>query len=420
MAKVLIIGSGGREHALAYRFSRSAQVEQVYVSPGNDGMEDVATIAGIAELDFPGLIAFAKKEGVDLTVVGPETALAAGIVDAFEEAGLCIFGPNRQAAQLEGSKAYAKALMDRAGIQTARFQVFNVLADAVAYCLHHDYPLVIKASGLAAGKGVSIVNDFAAAKQELEAMMSEHKFADAADQVVIEDFLEGEEFSFLCLVNQEVVLPLQIAQDHKRAFDGDQGPNTGGMGAYTPVNSITQEDCDHAMDAIIRPVLAAMRNEGNVFNGVLYAGLMKTAQGIQVIEFNVRFGDPETEVLMVALENDLFQVLMDLKQGIKTTLVWSEDVVIGAVLATKGYPEHYEKGYTIEGLEQLKTPVFHMGTACLDGVWKTNGGRVLFVCAHAEDLKQAQKHLYQEIAKIKCEGLFYRKDIGFHNLKEDL
>lgn len=420
MAKVLIIGSGGREHALAYKMKQSSQVERVYVAPGNVGMKDIATCVDIAINDHQALIDFAIEHAIKLTIVGPEEPLVNGIVDDFEAAGLLIFGPRQQAAQLEGSKRFAKDLMRKYNIPTASYETFYDAPSAINYLQQQSYPIVIKASGLAAGKGVVIANDVMEAKQAIQEMMVDHKFKEAANEVVIESFLEGEEFSFLSLVEGEVIIPLEIAQDHKRAFDYDLGPNTGGMGAYAPVSTITAADRMWSIDNIIKPTVRAMESEGHAFSGVLYAGLIKTKTGIQVIEYNVRFGDPETEILMLALKSDLYEVIDKLKHGKSTELKWTTNFTIGAVLANKGYPESYQNGDEIFGLEDVESNVFHMGTAEKNGKIVTSGGRVLFVSAQGETLKEARNHLYREIKKIYAPSLFYRKDIGFHNLKEDL
>lgn len=416
----MVLGSGGREHALAAKFKKSPHVEVVYVCPGSDGMRDVAQVVPIGLSDHQGLIQFAQQAEVDLVVVGPEDALAEGIVDAFESAGLRVFGPSKKAAQLESSKSFAKEIMREANIPTADYAVFTSYEQALIYLEQHDYPVVLKASGLAAGKGVSIVSSFDEAKRELHAMMIDQKFSDAAREVVIESYLEGEEFSYLSLVYQEGVIPLQIAQDHKRAFDGDQGLNTGGMGAYTPVASISEADLEEARTMVVEPLLNLMKQRNEVFNGVLYAGLIKTAQGIKVIEFNVRFGDPETEVILEALDSDLYSVIVNLMDHRVSELAWSSDAIIGVVLASVGYPDVYENGFVIEGLDDLDSHVYHMGTCWSDHHWVNHGGRVLFVVNRAPTLKEAQEKVYHDIDKIHCNHLFYRRDIGFHNLKEDV
>lgn len=415
MGRVLVVGSGGREHALATRFNQSPSVETVYIAPGSPCMDDVATLVDIDALDFEALKVFALKHAIDLVVVGPEIPLVQGIQDAFKDTNICVFGPSKYCANLEGSKAFAKEMMKQANIKTAGYETFDDVTQAIAYAKTKTYPLVLKASGLAAGKGVVIVNCFEDAESELHHMMTHNKFEDAGNVVVIEDFLEGEEFSYLCLVSHDTIIPLQVSQDHKRAFDHDEGPNTGGMGAYTPVDSITDDDLNCALNDVVKPIVSTLLNQGHPYTGVLYAGLMKTKDGIQVIEFNVRFGDPETEVLMLALESDLYQVIMDLMSGEKTELQWTKDYVIGAVLASQGYPDAYQKGAVIKGLETLKTPVFHMGTTRNDHGVIAIGGRVLFVTARADTLQKAQAMLYQEIDKIDCDALFYRRDIGFHN-----
>lgn len=420
MAKVLIIGSGGREHALAYKFKQSPQVTQVFVAPGNPGIAEIATCVNISIHDFTALVTFAQQQQIDLTVVGPEEPLVNGIVDIFQQHQLPIFGPNKQAAALEGSKRFAKDLMKKYNIPTAAYQTFTDFHDAKVYVANQMYPLVIKASGLAAGKGVVIAENYQHAVATLEAMMVHHQFNSAADEVVIEEFLQGEEFSLLCLVDQDIIVPLEIAQDHKKAYDHDQGPNTGGMGAYLPVASITNEIKQQAMTQVVEKTIQALKQEGITFQGVLYAGLMQTENGVKVIEFNVRFGDPETEVLMLALNSDLYDTIMSLKNHQQPQLLWSSLATIGAVLAAKGYPATHVCDVEIKNLKAVEATVFHIGTKLKDGKLLSAGGRVLFVACQAETLAQAQQHLYQEIAKIDCDQLFYRRDIGFHNLKEEV
>ncbi len=416
MAKVLVIGSGGREHAIAYKFKQSANVEEVFVAPGNPGMSDVATILPIAQNDYEKLIMFVKEKQIDLTFVGPEIPLCDGIADIFEKEGLQVFGPSKAAAKLEGSKVFCKEIMKKYNIPTAAYESFSDYHLAQEYLSKQEMPIVLKADGLAAGKGVIIALTMEEAQAALHEMMCNKLFSDAGLSVVIEEFLEGEEFSQLAFVNGDLVVPMQIAQDHKRAFDNDEGLNTGGMGAYTPVNHLPQVAIDDAIAQIMKPMAQAMVSEGTPFVGVLYGGCMWTKKGVKTIEFNVRFGDPETEVLLLSMEDDLYEVCMKVLNKEEVTLTWSDDAVIGVVLASEGYPENYTKGAVISGLSDVNTPVFHMGTAINDGQLVSNGGRVLFVTASAKTLKQAQEIVYQEAKKVNCDSLFYRNDIGSKGL----
>ncbi|AIK36482.1 phosphoribosylamine--glycine ligase [Bacillus pseudomycoides] len=412
--KVLVIGRGGREHALAWKFAQSEQVEKVYVAPGNEGMRDVATPVAIDENDFDALVLFAKENNIGLTFVGPEIPLMNGIVDRFEAEGLRVFGPNKAAAVIEGSKAFTKELMKKYDIPTAAYETFTNYEEAVAYIRKIGAPIVIKADGLAAGKGVTVAMTLEEALQAVKEMLQDVKFGEASKKVVIEEFLDGQEFSLMAFVNGTTVYPMVIAQDHKRAFDGDKGPNTGGMGAYSPVPQIPESAVEVAIETVLHPTAQAMIKEGRSFTGILYAGLILTNEGPKVIEFNARFGDPETEVVLPRLDNDLVDVCNSVLDGEKLVLKWSEEAVIGVVLASKGYPEVYEKGAIIHGLDTLEDAiVFHAGTAMKRGDFVTNGGRVLFVACKAKDLQEAKDKVYKEIAKIKSDGLFYRNDIGY-------
>ncbi|GLH65475.1 phosphoribosylamine--glycine ligase [Parageobacillus sp. G301] len=412
--KVLIIGRGGREHAIAWKAAQSPLVSKLYAAPGNPGIAQVAELVSIDEQDVEALVQFAKQEGIDLTIVGPEAPLLAGIVDRFVEEGLRIFGPRKEAALIEGSKAFAKEMMKKYGIPTAEHATFTSYEEAKAYVEKKGAPIVIKADGLAAGKGVIVAMTLPEAIEALSAMMVEKRFGEASKQVVIEEYLEGEEFSFMAFVHGERVYPMVIAQDHKRAYDNDQGPNTGGMGAYSPVPQISAQTIDAALSQIIEPMAKAMAAEGRPFTGVLYAGLMATKQGPKVIEFNARFGDPEAQVVLPRLQNDLIQVILDLLADREIELTWSEEAVIGVVLAAKGYPGKYERGAVIKGWEQLgeNTLLFHAGTMMENGALCTNGGRVLLVAAKGKTLKQAQQTVYEQISYITCDQLFYRRDIG--------
>lgn len=412
MNKVLVIGKGGREHALAWKLAQSASVEKVFVSPGNKGMEDIATVVDIAELDFDNLISFAKKENISLTIVGPEVPLVAGIVDKFEEKGLAVWGPSKKAAQIEGSKTFAKNLMKKYNIPTAAYEVFTNCDKACEYVETSQMPIVIKADGLAAGKGVAIVNSPAEAKAVLKEMMENKKFGESSTKVVIEEFLDGEEFSFMAFVVGEKVYPMELSRDHKRAYDNNQGPNTGGMGAYSPVPLIDSAMVKESLENIMEKTAKAMVAEGCPFTGFLYGGLIATKNGAKTIEFNARFGDPEAEVLLPRLESDLYEVIQTLLNGGSPNLKWSNDVSIGVILAAEGYPESPETGFVISGLDDVNALTFHCGTAYKNGEYVTNGGRVLLIVKKAKDFTQAGKEVYAEIEKVKCDKMFYRRDIG--------
>ena len=412
MKKVLVVGGGGRCHAIVDALSRSSQVSQIFCAPGNAGIASQARIVPIADTDVEALKAFALKEGIDLTVVGPEASLAAGIVDSFREAGLKIFGHSRAATMIESSKEFAKRLMQDYGIPTAAYRCFTSYDEALAYVDSRPYPAVIKYDGLAAGKGVVIASDRAEADAALRSMLLDGAFGQG--KVVIEDWLEGPEFSFMCFVDGENVCPMPLSQDHKRAFDGDEGPNTGGMGAYTGLPFITEEDKTFAYNEIMLKAAKAMCSEGRPLTGVLYGGLMKTPRGIKVIEFNARFGDPETEVVLPLLESDIYKVFEAVALSAPLPqLKWKDAVTMGVVLASKGYPGHYDKGAVIEGIDSIAdAKVYSMGTALKDGQLVTAGGRVLMVVAEGRDIFDARRKVYADIARIKCDNLFYRKDIA--------
>lgn len=412
MKKVLVVGGGGRCHAIVDALSRSPQVSQIFCAPGNALMAKQATLVPISDTDVEALKAFALKEGIDLTVVGPEASLAAGIVDSFREAGLKIFGHSRAATMIESSKEFAKRLMEENGIPTAAYRSFTSYDEALAYVDSRPYPAVIKYDGLAAGKGVVIASDRAEADAALRSMLLDGAFGQG--KVVIEDWLEGPEFSFMCFVDGENVSPMPLAQDHKRAFDGDEGPNTGGMGAYTGLPFITEEDKAFAYNEIMVKTAKAMCSEGRPLSGVLYGGLMKTPRGIKVIEFNARFGDPETEVVLPLLESDIYDMFEAVALSAPLPqLKWKDAVTMGVVLASKGYPGHYDKGAVIEGIDSIvDAKVYSMGTALKDGQLVTAGGRVLMVVAQGRDIFEARRKVYADIARIKCDNLFYRNDIA--------
>jgi phosphoribosylamine---glycine ligase len=410
--KVLVVGKGGREHAICRKVSESPLVTEVFAAPGNPGMEDCASLVKLNEDQHEELISFAKEEQIGLTIIGPEVPLLEGLADQFAAEGLKVFGPQKAAAIIEGSKSFAKDLMKKYGIPTAEYETFTDYAEAKAYLGKVGAPIVIKADGLAAGKGVVVAMTEQDAQSALQEMMLDAKFGQASASVVIEQFLTGEEFSLMAFVNGETVIPLEIAQDHKRAFDGDKGPNTGGMGAYSPVPHIHKETVETAVQKVLIPAAKAMVQEGRSFTGILYAGLIETSDGPKVIEFNARFGDPETQVILPRLKSDLVEVMLDLSEGRQPELEWHEESMIGVVVAANGYPEEYEKGAVLKGIETM-SQVFHAGTAKnSDGDFLTNGGRVLLVGAKAASLKEAQQKVYAELEKLECPETFYRKDIG--------
>ena len=408
--KVLVVGSGGRCHAIVEALSKSPQVDKIFCAPGNAGIAALAECVAIKETQVEELKEFALANEISLTVAGPEVALEAGIADVFKANGLRLFGPTKAAAQIECSKQFAKDLMQKYDIPTAAYATFEDFDAAWEYVKAGSLPTVLKYDGLAAGKGVVIAETLEQAEEALRDMLQDEKFGKG--KVVIEEYLEGPEFSLLCFVNGTDVYPMPVAQDHKRAFDGDKGPNTGGMGAYTELPFITDEDLTYAMEKVMRQTAAAMVAEGCPFCGVLYGGLMKTQNGIKVIEFNARFGDPETEVILPRLKSDMYQVFCDVTDGKTPVIEWDEQATLGVVLASKGYPGSYEKGFAIEGTESVDGSIYHMGTALKDGKYVTSGGRVMIVVCKAPTLREAQQKAQAEVEKIKCENLFHRTDIG--------
>ena len=416
---VLVIGSGGREHAIAKQFSMSPSVEKVFVAPGNDGMRQDVEVVAIDAMDFAGLAQFAKENAVDLTFVGPEQPLAGGIVDFFTARGLRIFGPTKAAAQIEGSKSYAKEIMNKYNIPTAAHETFTDANQAVAYIKAQGAPIVIKADGLAAGKGVIVAMTEEEAIEAVQDMIGNQRFGESSSRVVVEEFLDGEEFSFMSFVHKGQIYPMVIAQDHKRAYDGDKGPNTGGMGAYSPVPQIAQEVVDRAYREIVEPTVAAMEQEGVSFTGILYAGLILTKNGPKVIEFNARFGDPETQVVLPRMASDLGALMTALMDEQPFDLQWSEEAILGVVIAAEGYPGDVEKGNALPDLTDLSSShaVFHAGTKLVDGQFVGNGGRVLLVGTKAATLKEAQEKVYAGIATKEWPNFFFRKDIGWRTFE---
>lgn len=419
--KVLVVGSGGREHALCWKIAQRPDTE-VYVAPGNIGMVDVATLVNIKVDDIAGLVDFAKAEGIDLTVVGPELPLTLGIVDAFQEAGLACFGPNKAAAKLEGSKAFSKELMKKYGIPTASFDTFTDVDKAKAFVDEIGVPCVVKADGLAAGKGVIICMTREEADKAIEDMLTDHAFGDASATIVIEEYMVGPEVSVLAFADGKSVLPMVSAQDHKRIFDGDKGPNTGGMGAYSPAPVYTEALSVEVNKTIIEPTIAAMAAEGTPFTGILYTGLMLTEKGPRVLEYNVRFGDPETQPIMVRMKSDiveLFQACVDGKLD-EAALEWHDEAAVCVIMASGGYPASSEKGVPIHGLDDIAAEeaiVFHSGTAEKDGEIVTNGGRVLGVTAKDATIKGAIDKAYAAVEKINFDHMQFRRDIGARALQ---
>ncbi|MDC9616047.1 phosphoribosylamine--glycine ligase [Xenorhabdus khoisanae] len=418
---ILIIGSGGREHALAWKAAQSPLADKVYVAPGNAGtaLETNLENADIAATDIDGLLAFARSHHIDLTIVGPEAPLVIGVVDAFQQAGLTIFGPTKAAAQLEGSKAFTKDFLHRHHIPTAAYQNFTEVEPALAYLEKMGTPIVIKADGLAAGKGVVVAMTMEEAQSAVKDMLAGNVFGDAGHRIVIEEFLDGEEASFIVMVDGNNVVPMATSQDHKRVGDGDTGPNTGGMGAYSPAPVITDELHQRIMEKIIYPTVKGMAVEGHTYVGFLYAGLIIDKQGEpKVIEFNCRFGDPETQPIMMRLNSDLVELCLAGAKGQLSgkTSTWDPRPALGVVLAAGGYPANYAKGDVISGLVQetnADEKVFHAGTAFKDENVITAGGRVLCVTALGNDIADAQKKAYLRAEQIDWEGCFYRKDIGY-------
>ena len=424
---VLVIGSGGREHALAWRVAQSAQVETVYVAPGNAGtfIEKNVENVPLASDDIDGLLNFARDQQIGLTIVGPEAPLVAGIVDRFAAAGLPCFGPTAAAAQLEGSKAFAKDFMARHNIPTAAYGKFTDIDAAVAYIHEHGAPIVVKADGLAAGKGVIIAQTLEEAECAVRDMLAGNAFGDAGHRVVVEEFLYGEEASFIVMADGKHILPLATSQDHKARDEGDLGPNTGGMGAYSPAPVINAELHEKAMETVIRPTIRGMAEQGMPFTGFLYAGLMISPDGeTRVLEFNVRFGDPETQPILMRLQSDLAELCLAAINGRldRVDVVWDARPALAVVMAAGGYPDSYSKGQVISGLDaanQGETRVFHAGTQLLDEQIVTAGGRVLCVCALADNVSDAATAAYVGCDEVRWDGAFFRRDIGYRAIARE-
>lgn len=411
---VLVVGSGGRCHAIVEALGRSQRVGKIYCVPGNGGISQMAECLDISVTDVPALVKFAVESRVDMVVIGPEASLAAGLADALIEAGIPVFGPSRAGAMIESSKEFAKQLMMRHGIPTASYQAFEDYDEASDYVSGQPLPIVIKYDGLAAGKGVVVATTATEADEALRDMLLDATFGKG--KVVVEEFLDGPEFSFMCVVSGRKIYPLAIAQDHKRAYDGDRGPNTGGMGAYSPVPFITPEIEKRALDTIMQPTADALAEEGIPYTGVLYGGLILTQEGPKVIEFNARFGDPETEVVLPRLKADFYTLLESALDGKECELDWSEDYYLGIVLAAEGYPGNYAKGINLGRLDE--PGIMHMGTRVEDGNYFSTGGRVLMVTGRGATLADANKNALDAVRRVDASGLFHRTDIGHRALQD--
>jgi phosphoribosylamine--glycine ligase len=421
--KILVIGSGGREHALVWKISQSPKVSKIFCAPGNAGISHLVQCVDIGEDNMVGLANFAQKMKIDLTIVGPELPLSRGMVDEFDKLGLKIFGPNQKATQIESSKVFSKYLMKKYNIPSANYAVFQDIKKAFDYVKQQAFPLVIKADGLAAGKGVFIVKGIKQAKEALDSLMKKKIFGDAGEYVVIEEFLEGEEISVLAFSDGKTVVPMVSSQDHKKIFNKDKGPNTGGMGAYSPVPFYNDLSRKIVLQKILKPTIEGLKTEGREYKGVLYAGLILTKEGPKVLEFNARFGDPETQVVLPRLQTDLIDVLNAVIEGNlhKINLKWKDNAVVCVVIASGGYPGKYQKGKVIDGLkslEEMKNIIaFHAGTKFQDGKVVTSGGRVLGITAWADTIFKAKEKAYEGVEKIYFEEMYYRKDIALKGIK---
>lgn len=416
--KVLVVGSGGREHTLVWKIAQSLLVEELYCAPGNGGISAIAQCVPIKAMDIEGMVKFSKEKQIDMVVVAPDDPLAAGMVDALEEAGIRAFGPNKAAAVIEGSKSFAKELMKKYNIPTADYEVFNNSNDAINYLKDKKYPIVVKADGLALGKGVIIAQSFEEAKKAVESIMDDRVFGDAGQKVVIEEFLVGKEVSMLAFTDGKTIKTMVPSQDHKRALDNDQGLNTGGMGTFSPSRIYTDEIHNYCMEKIYKPTVEAMSKEGRKFKGVLYFGLILTEDGPKVLEYNARFGDPETQVVLPRLQTDIleiFNAVIDERLD-EIEIEWDDNACVCVIMASGGYPEKYKTGYEITGIDEaerdINTVVFHAGTKRENGKYYTAGGRVLGVTSLESNLESAIKKAYEGVSKISFEGMHYRKDIG--------
>ena len=422
--RILVIGGGGREHALVWKLSQSPKVQQMYCIPGNPGIMPLASCADIPLHDFAALAAFVRQHGINLTVVGPEIPLVTGISDYFASQGLLLFGPTRAAAELEGSKAFCKELLARYHIPTARYGVFTEPEQAKAYIRSQGAPIVVKADGLAAGKGVVVAMTVDEALAAVDSMMADKMFGEAGARLVVEEYMAGEEVSLLAFTDGRTVVPMVAAQDHKRVFDNDKGPNTGGMGAYAPAPVLSEELRSQVLQNILQPVVDALAAEGRPYCGCLYAGLMITADGPKVVEFNARFGDPETQVVLPLLASDLADILLACVEGRlhEIEICWHREAAVCIVLASGGYPGSYEQGQVINGLAEAQREgavVFHAGTACREGEVVTNGGRVLGITATGADIVQAVNKAYEAVRKVSFKDMHYRRDIAYRALPNE-
>lgn len=418
--KVLVVGGGGREHALVWKLKQSQKVSQIFCAPGNAGIAQLAECVSIKAEDVDALFDFAVRENIDLTVVGPEAPLIAGLADKFRAAGMKVFGPRQRAAEIEGSKALAKEIMIKHNIPTAAYAEFTDYTEAVKYVQEQGAPIVIKADGLAAGKGVIVAMDVATALDALKEIMEDKVFGASGDKVIVEEYLDGEEVSILAFTDGETVVPMVPSQDHKRVFDNDEGLNTGGMGAYSPAPVYTPELAEIIMETVLKPTITGMAQDGRPYEGVIYAGLMVTSKGPKVLEYNARFGDPETQAVLVRLETDLIDIIDAIleKRLADQEIKWSEEAAVCVVIASGGYPGPYDKGKVIGGLEKAanKGVVFHAGTELKDGAVVTAGGRVLGVTARGATIKDAINQAYEAVAEIDFEGMHFRRDIGYRAL----
>ena len=416
--KVLVVGGGGREHALVWKIAQSPKVSKIYCAPGNAGVSEQATLVPIKANDLNGLLNFAFREKIDLTIVGPEEPLTKGIVDLFESKGLTIFGASQKAAELEGSKAFAKEMMKKYRIPTSLYEIFDDPKKARDYVRKQGAPIVVKADGLAAGKGVILCKTVEEALKSVDQIMVEKIFGEAGNRVVVEEYLVGEEASYIAFTDGKAILAMASSQDHKQVFDGDQGPNTGGMGAYSPAPVVTDEVHEKIIEKILRPIIQGMGEEGRPYKGVLYAGLMIHEGHPKVLEFNARFGDPETQPVLMRMKGDIIPILGACIEGnlSRYKIEWDSRAAVCVVMASKGYPGDYEKGEPISGLKEVSQMedifVFHAGTALKDGQMSTNGGRVLGVTGLGKDIPRAIERTYQAVQKISWQGVQYRKDIG--------
>ncbi len=423
LMNILVIGSGGREHALTWKLAQSPKAEKIYAIPGNPGIGELAEcVKDISIEDNSSIVAFAKEHDIDLVVIGPEAPLTNGLADELTKAGIRVFGPTKEAAMLEGSKAFSKSIMKKYGIPTAKYEIFTDAAEAKAYIEKEGAPIVVKADGLAAGKGVIVAMTTEEALSAIHEIMEESAFGNAGSRVVIEEFMEGEEASLLAFTDGKTICPMISSQDHKRAYDGDEGPNTGGMGTYAPAPVMTEPMLNQTEEKILKPIIAAMEKEGHPYQGCLYAGLMITKDGPKVVEFNARFGDPETQVVLPLLESDLVEIMCACADGRlgEQDIHWSDGSAVCVVLAAGGYPKSYEKGHEITGLGKAKaldTIAFHAGTSEKDGKIVTAGGRVLGIVAKAASVKEAVEKAYKGVGEVKFKDVHYRRDIAHRALE---